>query len=102
MLKTIGSWTHLMRNDAFPLESLDQFRDHTRVIQSIRSVSRDEDIDVPASLLASPVRAHDLDPDLGINCHSLSADLLGNLFALRSGDTRYYIVVKLDTDLGMK
>jgi hypothetical protein len=102
MLKTIGNWTYLMRNDAFSLESFDQFRDHTRVIQSIRSVSRDEDIDVPASLLASPVRAHDLDPDLGINCHGLSADLLVYLFALRSGHTRYQIVVKLDTDPEIK
>ena len=90
-----------MRDHSFEPQRGDQSRQDTRVVQSIRSITGDENVNISRSLLPSTIAAHNFDPYSWIDNIRLFPNTLEDLLALIPRNPTVEVFVKIDSDLEM-
>ena len=88
-----------MGDHSFESQRADQSGQDACMVQSIRSITGNENVDISGSLLPSTIAAHDFDPYFRIDIVRLFPDSFEDLSALIPRDPRNKVFVEIEPDL---
>jgi hypothetical protein len=66
---------------------------------TVCGITSNQKIDIPTGLLSAAIRAHDLDPELGVDVFGLRSDDTVDGLTLRTGYAGIQIIIQREADL---